>query len=128
MKKPMPFDFLLDYLPRSVIVVPAIGMFYVYLNGKIVFIFRKTNKNPHHNGIWIAADRGAQDSLKADLPTITEFVFDEGHAVELGWLLLNESGEDFETDAIRLCEMVSQNDPRIGRVTPKSKAMLKRYE
>jgi hypothetical protein len=36
MKKPMPFDFLLDYLPASVVIKPAIGMFYIYFEGKIM--------------------------------------------------------------------------------------------
>jgi hypothetical protein len=45
MKKPMPFDFLLGYLPAGVIVKLAIGMFYIYFDKKIMLIFRKTGKN-----------------------------------------------------------------------------------
>jgi len=51
MKKPMPFDFLLDYLPAKVVIKPAIGMYYVYFEGKIILVFRKVGKNPQHNGI-----------------------------------------------------------------------------
>jgi len=54
MKKPMPFEFLLDCLSsKGVIVVPAVGMLPLYANGKNVFIFRRTGKNPQHNGSWI---------------------------------------------------------------------------
>jgi hypothetical protein len=45
MKKHMPFDFLLGYLPAGVIVKLAIGMFYIYFDKKIMLIFRKTGKN-----------------------------------------------------------------------------------
>jgi len=53
----MPFDFLLDYLPAGVIVKPVIGMFYIYFDKKIVLIFRKTGKNPQHNGIQVGRGR-----------------------------------------------------------------------
>ncbi len=47
----MPFDFLLDYLPAKVVIKPAIGMYYIYFEGKIVLVFRQVGKNPQHNGI-----------------------------------------------------------------------------
>lgn len=31
--------FLVDYLPASVTIKPAIGMFYIYFEGKIILIF-----------------------------------------------------------------------------------------
>lgn len=119
MKKPVPFDFLLDYLPASVIIKPAIGMFYIYFDQKIVLIFRKTGKNPQHNGIWISTRREDHDSLKAEIPAITDFSLDEGF--NTAWLLLNDVHEDFETAAIQLCELVSRRDKRIGKVTPGSR-------
>jgi hypothetical protein len=118
MKKPMPFDFLLDYLPRNVTVKPAIGMYYIYFDGKIMLIFRKTVKSPEHNGIWICTRRQDHASLKADIPAITDFAFDEG--IDSAWLLLSENQDDFESAAIQLCEYVNNKDPRIGKVTPKS--------
>jgi hypothetical protein len=39
MKKHMPFDFLLDYLPANRTVKPAIGMCDIYFEVKIVLIF-----------------------------------------------------------------------------------------
>ena len=120
MKKPMPFEFLLDDLPPSVIVLPAIGMFLIYAHGKNVLIFRKTGKNPQHNGIWIFTKREHHTSLKADIPAITDFVFNEGELFETAWLLLSDDHDDFETAAIRLCELVSQRDKRIGKVTAKA--------
>ena len=70
MKKPMPFEFLLEYLPATVVVKPAIGMYYIYFDGKIVFTFRKVGKNPQHNGIWIATRREDHASLKVTIPAV----------------------------------------------------------
>jgi hypothetical protein len=119
MKKPMPFDFLLDYLPDSVLIKPAIGMFYLYFEGKIVLIFRKVGKNPQHNGIWIATRREDHASLKADLPAITDFEL-EDPVTETNWLLLHHDQEEFEETAIALCELVSRRDQRIGKTTAKA--------
>lgn len=93
----MPFDFLLDYLPAGVIVKLAIGMFYIYFDKKIMLIFRKTCKNPQHNGIWISTKREDHASLKAEIPAITDFVFDE--AFDTAWLLLSDSHDNFESAA-----------------------------
>jgi hypothetical protein len=122
MKQSMPFDFLLDELPASIIVKPAIGMFYIYFNGRIVLIFRKTNKNPQHNGIWIATTREHHNSLMAEVPAISPFELDEG--IDTAWLLLSHRHDDFESAAVRICRLVSGKDPRIGKVTPKSAALF----
>ena len=119
----MPFDFLLDYLPADIVVKPAIGMFYIYFDQKIVLIFRKVSKNPQHNGIWISTRREDHASLKTEIPAITDFVFDEGF--DTAWLLLSDSHDDFESAAIQLCELVSRRDQRIGKVTSKSAAMFR---
>jgi len=124
MKKPVPFDFLLNYLPASTIVKPAVGMFYIYFDRKIVLIFRKTGKNAQHNGIWISTRREYHAGLKADIPAITNFQFDENEAFDTTWLLLSDSHDDFESAAIQLCELVSSKDERIGKVTPKSIALF----
>lgn len=120
MKKPIPFDFLLDYLPANVVIKPAIGMYYIYREKKIVLIFRQTLKNPHHNGLWIATKKEHHASLKAEIPAITDFVFDAGENAESAWLQLKEDHDDFETAAIRICELISQRDKRVGKETKKA--------
>lgn len=119
----MPFDFLLSYLPRNIIVQPAIGMFYIYWNRKIMMIARQTGKNPQHNGLWIASDRQHHASLKHDIPAISDFVFEEGAEITSHWLLLSEGHDDFETAAIAVSDLISKRDPRIGRTTAKSKQL-----
>jgi len=116
----MPFDFLLDHLPATVAVKPAVGMYYIYFEGKIVLIFRKLSKNIQHNGLWIAIRREDHASMKADIPAITDFVFDEGEVYDSAWLQLQDGYEDFEEAAIRICELISCRDKRIGKATPKA--------
>ena len=118
----MPFDFLLNYLPRDIIIKPAIGMFNIYFDQKIVLIFRKTGKNPQHNGIWISTQKMHHASLKAAIPPITSFELEEGF--DTTWLLLSDSHDDFESAAMQLCELVTRKDNRIGKVTPMSKALF----
>ena len=119
MKKPMPFDFLLDYLPANVVIKPAVGMYYIYFEGKIVLIFRKIGKNPQHNGIWIATRREDHASLKVDIPAVTDFEFGD-EVFEPNWLQLKDDHEDFEEAAIAICELVSRHDKRIGKATAKA--------
>ena len=94
-EKTMPFDFLLAYLPANIIVRPAIGMFYIYFDKKIILIFREVNKNPQHNGIWISSKKEYHASLKAEIPAIADFIFDGGEAFDTGWLLLSHNHDDF---------------------------------
>ncbi|MES2372562.1 MAG: hypothetical protein V4557_08280 [Bacteroidota bacterium] len=120
MKKTAPYDFLLDHLPANIIIQPAIGMFYIYFDKKIILIFRKVNKNPQHNGIWIAAKKEDHGSLKAEIPAIDSFLFDGGESFDMNWLLLSDSHDDFESAGILLCDLISKKDQRIGKRTPKS--------
>src|ERR1700743_2000831 len=120
MKKPMPFEFLLDYLPATVVIKPAIGMFYIYFEGKIVLIFRKVNKNAQHNGLWISARRENHASLKQEIPALKDFDFDDDEAFEPNWLQLPDGHDDFEEAAISVCELVSRRDKRIGKATAKA--------
>lgn len=122
MSKPIPFDFLLDHLPAGIIVKPAVGMFNIYFDKKIVLIFRKTAKNPQHNGIWISTKREYHDSLKTEIPAITDFELEEGF--DTAWLLLSDKHDDFENAAVQLCQLVTRKDSRIGKVTPMSKALF----
>jgi len=125
MKKTMPFDFLLDYLPSTVIIQQSFGMYYVYWEGKIVLILRDLAKDSHHNGLWISTNREEHASLKAEIPAITDFVFNEGEVFDTAWLLLSPDHDDFETAAMQICDLISHRDKRIGKATKKA-AQLQR--
>jgi len=41
-----PYDFIFDYLPRNIIVKPMFGMYYIYLNKKLMLMLREAVKEP----------------------------------------------------------------------------------
>ena len=119
MARTIPYDFILDYLPRDVIVKQTFGMYYIYLDKKIVLILRKLSKNLNFNGIWIATTKEHHESLKLDIPAIAGFVLDNGEMHDSGWQMIRGDDDDFEASAIRVCELISHRDKRIGKETNK---------
>lgn len=115
------FDFVLDYLyPLEVKIKPMFGCHSFYVGNKIMFITRKKSSHENSNGIWIATTHNHHENLKKDFPSLQSVhVLNNGKG-ETGWRLLHESAEDFETSALRLCELIKEGDMRIGKI-PKSK-------
>ncbi len=110
---------------RGLPVKPAIGMYYIYWENKILLIFRHLKKNPQHNGVWISAEKEYHLSLKAEMPAITDFVFEDEKMISHSWLQLKDEHDDFESTAIRLCELIYHRDKRIGRATPKAAQIIR---
>jgi len=49
---------------------------------------------------------------------LADFVLDNGDMHDSGWRLIRvDDNDDFETAAIQVCELISHNDKRIGKVT-----------
>jgi len=120
MPKIIPFDFVFDYLPPNVITKAMFGMQYIYLNKKIMIILRKAKKNVGMNGIWVATSGEHHQSLEKEIPAMTGFVLDNGEMHDSNWRLIREDHDDFETAAIKVCELISHGDPRIGKLTEKA--------
>ncbi|MES2275940.1 MAG: hypothetical protein V4592_07955 [Bacteroidota bacterium] len=91
-----------------------------YFEGQIVLIFRQVGKNSQHNSLWVATRREDHPSLKAEIPSVIDFVFGEEETFEYHWLQLADGHNDFEETAIALCALISRRDPRIGKTTPKA--------
>ncbi|MBS1527862.1 MAG: hypothetical protein JST19_19615 [Bacteroidetes bacterium] len=119
----MPYDFILDYLPRNIVVKQNFGMFYIYLNKKMMLILRRAAGNQNMNGIWVTSSRQHHQSLQEEVPALGDFVLDNGETHDSDWRLLKDGHEDFEEEAIKICELISQGDKRIGKET-KGGAML----
>lgn len=116
MAKSALFDFIFDYLPAGITVKKVFGMHYIYLGKRIMLILRMSVKQPELNGVWIASGKAYHESLKNDVPGLGAFVMD-GDERHSNWLLLRDETEDFEGAAIKVCELISHGDARIGRVT-----------
>ncbi|MEL6926842.1 MAG: hypothetical protein AAFO94_22570 [Bacteroidota bacterium] len=109
----MPYDFILDYLyPLPVRTKKMFGNTSIYIGDKIYLATRKSDKNPLDNGIWIGTALEHHDSLKAQFPSIGHLRI---YKIKK-WLLLPADAEDFEEVAISLCDLIKQEDPRLGVV------------
>jgi len=114
----VPFDFVLDYLPSNIILKKMFGMYYIYLGKKIMLILRKRANEPELNGIWLATEKKHHESLKIELPGFGGFTV-KGYEHQGNWLFLRDDFDDFEGTAIKVCELISHGDLRIGRETAK---------
>ena len=71
-------------------------------------------------GLLVPTEREHQPSLMAELPAL------EVHPVIGKWLYLREELEEFEDVALRLVDLIVQNDTRLGVVSPRKKPPRKR--
>jgi hypothetical protein len=119
MTNPVPCEFVFDYLPDSIIVKKMFGMHYIYWGKKIMLILRKRDNLHQMNGIWVATSKEHHKSLKQDIPEFGPFMID-GDERHGNWLLIQAGAENLEEAAIKVCEMISHGDPRIGKLTEKA--------
>jgi len=80
-----------------------------------MLILRKSNNQPELNGIWVATSKNYNEGLKNNIPELGPFFMD-GDERHGNWLLLRDDAEDFEGATIKVCELITHGDPRIGRV------------
>src|SRR5271155_498170 len=119
MSKPIPFDFVLDYLPGNIIVKKMFGMHYIYLGKRIMLILRLRPNEAELNGIWVATSKIHHPSLKNIIPALGAFFINNDER-QGNWLFLKDDAEDFEGAAIKICELICHGDAKIGKVTEKS--------
>ncbi len=125
-KQQIPFSFILDYLmPLEPRIRPMFGSHAIYVGEKIVFIVRDRKTHTECNGIWMATSYEHHKSLKKEFPNMhSVYVLSDGKG-ETGWQMLHAETDDFESAAIRACEMVLRGDERIGKI-PKPKKKKKK--
>jgi hypothetical protein len=119
MKKPVPYDFVLSELEDlSPYTKPMFGCTGVYIGEKIVFILRQKLDPLPDDGVWLATTGEHHASLQKDFPSMRSIeLFGPGPT---GWQVLPVDAEDFEDGVLKACELVRQNDPRIGKI-PKAR-------
>lgn len=120
LRKTPPYEFVLEALsavaPRT---HPMFGCLAVYIGEKIVLILRdKGVATAKDNGVWLATTQEHHDSLRREFPNMRSIEIFGKQAS--GWQLLPADAPDFETSAVRACELIMAGDPRIGKV-PKSR-------
>jgi hypothetical protein len=91
--------------------------FAVYAGNRLLLMLREHAKSPQDNGLWLVLSEGvdpADKSLRRDFPSIRSIQMlgnKIGH-----WLLIPSDSGDFETAALRACDLILRHDPRFGRI------------
>jgi len=86
-------------------------------------MLRKTAKGDGLNGIFVATVKKHHQTLMQDVPALKNFNLDTGEQYESHWKFLDENDNAFENSVIRVCELITRGDHRLGRAT-KGAAML----
>ena len=114
-RKPVPHAFVLDALaalsPRT---HPMFGCLAVYVAEKIVLILRDKPAPEADNGVWLATAVRHHESLRGEFPSMRSIQV-LGKEVT-GWQVLPADAPDFESAALRACELIAAGDPRIGKI------------
>ena len=122
-RKRVPHKFVLDAIAEVRPTTRAMfGALAVYVGEKIVFLLRDLPDDPQANGVWLAVPIEFQESLHAAFPNAgTVRIMSKDIS---GWGLLAVDADDFEASALRACELVVRNDPRIGKVPNKKRTAI----
>ncbi len=133
-RKTFEFPFIFDELENSrvgprIFTRPMFGCHAIYVDEKIVLIMRKKEdrKRQPDNGLWVVVRSEFIEEIRKDFPNlqpIEMFAHLKGQALSK-WLNLREDDPQFEEDALRICQLVIQEDPRIGKVPQKKKKTKK---
>ncbi|MBE7157261.1 MAG: hypothetical protein INR62_02275 [Rhodospirillales bacterium] len=118
-KKSVPHPFVLEALTSvAPWTRPMFGCLAVYVDQKIMLILRDKNDGFPDDGVWIATAIEHHESLRLEFPHMRSVsVF--GKPVT-DWQVLPANAPDFEDSVLHACELIKQNDERIGRI-PKPK-------
>ena len=117
-KQKPPHSFVLEALaPLNPEVRRMFSGFAVYLGDLLVLMLRETDKSVKDNGVWIVLSESTNPDdkkLRREFPSLRRI---ELLRSKIGhWLLIPSDGPDFETEALRACELLLRRDPRLGRV------------
>jgi hypothetical protein len=104
-RKPIPHAFVLDAISTlSPYTRPMFGCLAIYVKDKIVLILRDKPKSTADNGVWLATTQEHHQSLRREFPNMRSIQV-LGKRVT-GWQVLPVDAPDFESAALRACELV----------------------
>src|ERR1700756_2344205 len=114
-RKPIPHAFVLEAISTlSPYTRPMFGCLAIYVKDKIVSILRDKPTKTADNGVWLATTQEHHQSLRREFPNMRSIQV-LGKRVT-GWQVLPVDAPDFESAALRACELVLAGDPRIGKI------------
>jgi hypothetical protein len=114
-RKPVPHAFVLDAISAlSLHTRPMFGCLAIYVKDNIVLILRDKPTNTADNGVWLATTQEHHQSLRHEFPNMRSIRV-LGKPIT-GWQVLPVDAPDFESAALRACELVLAGDARIGKI------------
>ena len=118
-RKPVPYAFVLDAISQLPIETRSMfGCLAVYVGDKIVLMLREKQKQKEDNGVWLATTKEHHQTLRREFPNMRSIQL-LGKEVT-GWQVLPADAPDFESAALRACELILARDLRIGKI-PKAR-------
>ena len=110
----VPYDFVLRYLyPLRPVIKKMLGCYALFLDKKLIMLLRERENQPEFNGIFIATQPKYFEGLQNQIH-FSNMTFDLD-GVPHSWIFLSEDLEDFEEKTKKTCEMIKENDVRIGK-------------
>src|SRR5215470_11358012 len=104
-RKPVPHEFVLEAIASlTPYTRPMFGCLAVYVQDKIVLILRDKPTHTADNGVWVATTEEHHQSLRREFPNMRSIQV-LGKPVT-GWQVLPVDAPDFESSALRACELV----------------------
>ena len=114
-RKPIPHEFVLDTISAlSPYTRPMFGCLAIYVKDKIVLILRDKQTHTRDNGVWLATTEELHQSLRCEFPNMRSIQLLRKPVT--GWQVLPADDPDFESAALRACELVLAGDARIGKI------------
>ena len=114
-RKPIPHAFVLDAISTlSPYTRPMFGCLAIYVKDKIVLILRDKPTNTADNGVWLATTQEHHQSLPREFPNMRSIQVLGKQVTD--WQVLPVDAPDFESAALRACELVLAGDARIGKI------------
>ena len=127
-RSPLPYPFILEALaPLHPEVRPMFGGHSIYIGDKVVFMLRDRPSTPADNGLWLIFTNQEDaelptpthpNPLRSQFPSLRPIQLLEGKIKH--WLLLPADSEDFESEALKACDLALAHNPHLGRI-PKSR-------
>ena len=90
----------------------------------MLILRNKPGEHDEDNGIWIATKADHHAALKKIFPSMRSIKV-LGNGGETNWQILPAEAEDFEESAIKVCDLILKNDPRVGNI-PKPRKKSKK--
>ncbi len=114
-RNPIAFEFVLDALgDLDYQVRPMFGATALYRGEKIMLILREKEEYSDDNGVWLATGPEHHESLRENFPSMRPIrIFGAGPT---SWQNLPAESADFESEALKACELILQGDPRVGKI------------